>query len=310
LDARLRADPMNSVPAKESKTRVFFKRTASTLGMWGLVAAGFASRLDWAYLVLIAALMVLASVEYYRMLRESRAAGFPRFGMAAAVAFATASGWFLWADGAVPPGWDGAAVIAVLIGAFGLQLRHPIEGRRPLEAVAFTLAGFVYIALMFGFAARLVFVVPGPGEVPGAMVLLWLVAVTKFTDMGAYILGSAIGRHKMIPRVSPGKTWEGFVGALLFAQLAACGLYAFFGDDMPEFATGLHVLGGWPAVVGLGFGVALLAVIGDLAESVIKRSLGAKDSGHMLPGIGGALDLVDSLCFTAPALYFYLIWTL
>ena len=77
---------------------------------------------------------------------------------------------------------------------------------------------------------------------------------------------------------------------------------------MAGFATGLHVLGGWPHVIGLSIAMALLAVVGDLAESVVKRSLGAKDSGSMLPGIGGSLDLIDSLCFTAPVVYFYLKW--
>jgi phosphatidate cytidylyltransferase len=119
--------------------------------------------------------------------------------------------------------------------------------------------------------------------------------------MGAYITGSLIGRHKMIPHISPAKTWEGFAGALFFAQLAACGLYAL----LPEQLAALH---SWPHVIALGFLLAILAVIGDLAESVVKRSLHAKDSGNMLPGIGGGLDLIDSICFTAPALYFYLVW--
>ena len=72
----------------------------------------------------------------------------------------------------------------------------------------------------------------------------------------------------------------------------------------------LAVLGGWGHVVLLGLLLAVLAVLGDLAESVVKRALQAKDSGRMLPGIGGALDLIDSICFTAPALYFYLQWVL
>jgi phosphatidate cytidylyltransferase len=158
--------------------------------------------------------------------------------------------------------------------------------------------------------ARLLFLVPGPGLTPGgavgghgAYLLLWLLAVTKFTDMGAYITGSMIGRHKMIPHVSPGKTWEGFGGALLFSQIAACGLYALFPSQLFFFQK-------WGHVVCLGFILAVLAVIGDLAESVVKRALGAKDSGKMLPGIGGSLDLIDSICFTAPALFFYLKWVL
>src|SRR5690606_38715868 len=148
--------------------------------------------------------------------------------------------------------------------------------------------GFIYLAFLFNFAARLVFMLPAETvervSTPGAFVLLWLIAVTKFTDMGAYIVGSMIGRHKMIPHVSPGKTWEGFGGALFFSQLAGCGLFALF----PQH---LAILGGWGHVIALGFILAILAVIGDLAESVVKRSVNAKDSGRMLPGIGGALDL-------------------
>ena len=121
--------------------------------------------------------------------------------------------------------------------------------------------------------------------------------------MGAYIVGSMIGRHKMIPHVSPGKTWEGFGGALLFSQLAACGLYLLFPEQLGIFHH-------WGHVVALGFILSILAIIGDLAESVVKRAIHAKDSGSMLPGIGGSLDLIDSICFTAPALYFYLKWVL
>jgi phosphatidate cytidylyltransferase len=169
-----------------------------------------------------------------------------------------------------------------------------------------SVGGFVYIPVLFGFAVKLLALDPAwlaDGRVapPAAMLLLWLLAVTKFSDMGAYLTGSLVGRHKMIPHVSPGKTWEGFAGGLVFSQLAGSGLYALFPQ---HFA----VIGGWGHVIALGFLLGVLAVIGDLAESVVKRSLGAKDSGRMLPGIGGALDLIDSICFTAPALYCYLLW--
>ena len=82
------------------------------------------------------------------------------------------------------PGWfDGIAIFAALAGTFILQLRHPIRGSEPLQAVASNVLGFVYVAFLFNFAARIVFLVPGPGQVPGAMVLLWMIAVTKFSDM-------------------------------------------------------------------------------------------------------------------------------
>jgi phosphatidate cytidylyltransferase len=116
--------------------------------------------------------------------------------------------------------------------------------------------------------------------------------------MGAYLTGMAIGRHPLIPHISPKKTWEGFFGALAFSLLASLGLFKL----MPGHLTALT----WTHAVVLGLLLGFAAVIGDLAESIVKRSTGAKDSGGLLPGIGGALDLIDSLLFTAPLMFFYL----
>lgn len=296
-------------PPSSSRTIIFARRSASTVVLWALVATIFFSRWSWAYLGLVGLLAIIATVEYFRMLRAAAVAGFPRFGILLASAYCA----ILYASflrGQAPPAdLDAVAICIALTGAFALQLRQPVRGVGSLLAVAATVLGFIYIAFLFNFAARLIFIVPGWNETPGrigehaAYLLLWLLAVTKFTDMGAYITGSVIGRHKLIPHVSPGKTWEGFGGALLFAQLAGCGLFA-------AFPAPLSMLGHYGHVIALGFLLAVLAVFGDLAESVLKRALNAKDSGHILPGIGGALDLIDSLCLTAPALYFYLQWIL
>ncbi len=298
-----------TTPPAPSKAIVFVRRTASTLGLWALVASIFVSRWAWAYLGLVGVLAIIATIEYFKMLRAAGVRCHPRFGVVLALAYCGCLyGGFV--RGTAPqPALDGLAVFIALAGSFALELRHPIRGLESLVAVAANVLGFIYIALLFNFTAQVTFMVPGGNTVPGvvgeqgAFLLLWLLAVTKFTDMGAYITGSIIGRHKMIPHVSPGKTWEGFAGALVFAQLAACGLYAAFPAKLAFFGDRVHV-------IVLGFLLAVLAVIGDLAESVVKRALGAKDSGRMLPGIGGSLDLIDSVCFTAPALYFYLKWFL
>jgi phosphatidate cytidylyltransferase len=287
------------------KAAVFARRSFSTLMLWALVAAVFASQRVWAYLALITLLAVVSCIEYFRMLRAARIDCFSGFGIALALAYCVGLHAFHMAGVQAPDWLDGLAVFVALAGAFTLQLTRPLRGIESLQSVAFTLLGFVYIAVFFNFAARLLFITPdafeSPGKVgqAGALLLVWLLAVTKFTDMGDYLTGSLIGRHKMIPHVSPAKTWEGFAGALAFAQLAACGLPCLFPQLLP-------VLGGWGHAVALGFILALLAVVGDLAESIVKRALNAKDSGRMLPGIGGALDLIDSVCFTAPALYLYL----
>ena len=282
-----------------SKATVFLRRGFSTLLLWGIVAAIFASMIPAAYLGLVAVLILISTLEYFRMLRADGVKCFPRFGMLMAAAYCGIAYWHLLKGGKdISASLDACAVFIAVTGAFTLQLRYSIKGIEALLSVAANLLGFLYIAYLFSFAARISFGLPGDGAVPGAFVLLWLLAVTKFSDMGAYITGSLIGKHKMIPHISPAKTWEGFGGAILFSQLAACGLYAL----MPEKLSPLH---SWPHVIALGFMLSILAVIGDLAESVVKRSLHAKDSGNMLPGIGGGLDLIDSICFTAPALWFY-----
>jgi phosphatidate cytidylyltransferase len=112
------------------------------------------------------------------------------------------------------------------------------------------------------------------------------------------VVGSLIGRHKMIPRVSPGKTWEGFGGAIAGSVLASLLFAHFAGGHLPGMNR-VHAI----VLAGL-LGVA--AVIGDLIESIFKREAGVKDSGRILPGIGGVLDLLDSLLFNAPIMYLYL----
>ena len=296
--------------AVPSKARVFVRRAGSTLMLWGMVGVTFASMRSWAYLGLLGLLTVVATREYYQMLRVAGLRSFPRFGLALAVGYCgVLYAGLLRNSGGILASWDLFAVCLAIIAAFILEMRGPIRLADSLVAVTVTLCGFIYIAFLFNFAAKLLFLAPGwqvgTGRVaqPAAVLLLWLLAVTKFTDMGAYIVGSLIGRHKLIPHVSPGKTWEGLGGALVFSQLAGCGLYAALPQE-------LAVLGGWGHVIFLGLLLSALAVLGDLAESVVKRALQAKDSGRMLPGIGGALDLIDSICFTAPALYFYLQWVL
>lgn len=297
--ASLRAVTTEQPKPAASKSAVFLRRGFSTLLLWAVVAAIFWSMVPAAYLGLIGVLAVISTIEYFRMLRGADVKCFPRFGLILALAYCgIAYSHFLKGGKDIPSALDAVAVFIAITGAFTLQLRYPIKGIEALLAVAANLLGFLYIAYLFNFAARISFGLPGEGAVPGAFVLLWLIAVTKFTDMGAYITGSLIGKHKMIPHISPGKTWEGFGGAIVFAQLAACGLYALLPGQ-------LAALNSWPHVIALGFLLAILAVVGDLAESVVKRALHAKDSGNMLPGIGGGLDLIDSICFTAPALWFY-----
>ena len=293
---------------KKSKSQVFAARLFSTLLLWAAVTGMFLSDSPWAFAGFMVLLGAAASREYYAMAKNANFPCLYKWGFITSALYLVGVGFLLASEGSAAlekvSVISGAAVAFVVISSFIIQLKDPIVGEKSLISVAATTIGFLYIAFLFGFMARLCFIEPSiDGGVPGKWLIIWMVAVTKFTDMGAYITGSLIGKHKMIPHVSPGKTWEGFFGALVWAQLAGCGLYALLPGE-------LSILGGWHHVVILGFILALLAVVGDLAESIIKRCLNAKDSGKTLPGIGGALDLIDSLCFTAPALYFYILWVI
>jgi len=250
-----------------SKALVFCRRFGSTLLLWGLVGLAFWSMKTWAYLGLIALLTVVGTREWSRMAAGAGLRCCGRLGTWLAVIYcaglhaALAGAWQPWA------GWELALVGLALCGAFMVQLREPVRGTATLTEVALALAGFVYVAVLFNYSAKLLFFLPewrqGGGVIatPAAFLVLWLVAVTKFSDMGAYLTGSLVGRHKMIPHISPGKTWEGFAGGLAFSQLAACGLFALF----PQHLT---VLGGWGHVLLLGLVPAVPPRLRALAGGV------------------------------------------
>ncbi|WP_236624889.1 phosphatidate cytidylyltransferase [Rhodopirellula sp. SWK7] len=129
----------------------------------------------------------------------------------------------------------------------------------------------------------------------GLAALLSMIAITKSTDAGAYFTGKSIGRRKLIPRLSPGKTWEGSIGGVVVATLvaAACIAFLFPAISGPDSAPPLGL-----ALV-LGPLLAICGMVGDLAESLVKRACGAKDSGNLLPGLGGVWDVTDSLIFAS-----------
>ena len=183
-----------------------------------------------------------------------------------------------------------------VLGVFTLLLFRPLDGKTTLWAMLGAVFSFLYVPFLFNFVTRVLFM-PSNGEQYGAY-LIYLLLVSKFTDAGAYLTGTLWGKHKAIPHISPGKTWEGLAGGVLTALAVGFSVQAIMHESLSAL-TPVHV-------VATSLLLALGAVIGDLAESIIKRCLGKKDSGAMLPGIGGALDLIDSLCFTAPMMYLYI----
>ena len=289
----------------KSKARVFAERLFSTVLLIAVVGGTFVSMNPWAFMALMAVLSIAASFELFRMIGQSDTVCQKRWGMVLSVLYTLALAGTLACGGhdalAMVGNLDTSFIAFAVLSTFILQLRDPVVGDKSLLSVATTVLSVLYVPFLFGFLGKILFVPDSADLSQGVLLLVWLVAVTKITDIGAYCTGSLIGKHKMIPHISPGKTWQGFFGALVWALVTGSAIYYFNSET-------LSVLGGWTHVIILSIILPLLTVVGDLAESVIKRSLAAKDSGNTLPGIGGALDLIDSLCFTAPALYFYLLW--
>jgi phosphatidate cytidylyltransferase len=162
-------------------------------------------------------------------------------------------------------------------------------------AAGFLAAAAIGLPLAFMVSLR---VLGGAGPV-GLIPLVSMVAVVKGGDIAAYVVGSSIGRCRMAPRISPGKTWEGAA-----ASIAASTLVAWLLLEASGWTTA-RPWGGWP-VYGLTIGLA--GMLGDLSESLVKRELGVKDSGRMLGGLGGFLDVVDAPLFAAPVAW--LLWAL
>ncbi len=141
------------------------------------------------------------------------------------------------------------------------------------------------------------------GIAEGAALVVTLLVLTELNDVAQYVWGKALGRHKIIPKVSPGKTWEGFLGGMATTLVVSFLLIPFL---LPHLsAEGALSIDWWIFVLLIGLAISLGGFFGDVTESAVKRDLGIKDSGTLIPGHGGILDRVDSLIFTAP-LFFHI----
>ena len=211
-------------------------------------------------------------------------------------------------DGVVGP-LSLAALVIVLLFTAAIWARG-VEGK-PLGAVATTALGAVYTGglLSFGYAIRYHDYAFAPAALPiagktisvpsGALLVLLPVLLAWASDIGAFVVGRAIGRHKLIPSVSPGKTVEGAIGGLAACMLLAWAYAQFFLRP----TTQLNFR--WAPLGALAFGAlaSVAAQVGDLVESLLKREAGVKDSSHLIPGHGGVLDRLDSLFFVLPVSY-------
>jgi phosphatidate cytidylyltransferase len=282
---------------------MFFRRMISFVVLWGIVLGAMFSGntivSNSVFLIIMVALAGLGLAEFYGMMAKRGLVCFRRWGILGGMLLIV--GTFLhctgklgiWGTAARPNDFETGFLILFVLGLCLLQLRST-DSTVGITSTAATLFGLMYVAWLLNFIQKINFF----PNVNGPFYVLYFILVTKFSDSGAYAVGSLIGKHKMIPRISPGKTWEGFGGALAVSTGASV-LFWWLARGRLAGMTLVH------AIV-LGIILSSAAVVGDLIESVFKREAGVKDSGRFLPGIGGILDLLDSLLFNAPLMYLYL----
>src|ERR1700712_1608996 len=207
----------------------FILRFASTIAMWSVALAIIFSGYEVGFFVLSASLGLTSLWEFSGM-RDHK--GLPNFKITAMVCgLIMLCGSFYYFSKVGPAqsyDFEMAVLLGFLLTVFTRQMFESLRDDAPLRTVAYTLFGLLYVLWLYNFITKIVYVVPRSptGAVTGQFYVLYLIAITKFSDMGAYLTGSVIGRHQMVPHISPKKTWEGFCGALVFSLLASWGLVA------------------------------------------------------------------------------------
>ena len=251
--------------------------------------------LGGAWIALVVALAVIvAGIEAFRLLTAAGHASMPVLGVALAIIVALGDSLTQL------PGGSGLLLVGLGVVLVGMGALTRLDPREGLAVFATTTFGALYVGLL-GFVARLGATgaavdptAPLGGLGPDRAWILALVLVVWAFDTFAYLVGRRFGRHAFMQHISPSKTLEGVVGGAVAAAIVGAVVVALLGR---------------PWLLGLGFGllVGAAAQAGDLAESMLKRAAGAKESGTLIPGHGGLLDRVDSFLFAAPVAYFYVV---
>jgi len=243
------------------------------------------------FVALIAIAVVLALAEFYSLASKIGAKPQALAGYAAALVVVAS---FVYDE----PRLAIAALSALVIGSLAAAVFKPDEVKESLLSVSASVFGVIYVSLLAGCLAG-VRMIPDTfaglgGTHFSSKLITTFFAIVMMTDTGAYYTGRTIGRHKLAPRISPGKTIEGSAGGFVAAVAAGLLCRLIFFHELPISHALL-----------LASAIGALGQIGDLAESMLKRSANVKDSGKLLPGHGGVLDRIDSILFCAPLLYFY-----
>ena len=310
MPPRAQADPCQAKTSSPHLLAALGGRIVSSSILIGLVLSTLFAFPLWTFALVVTGFVAAALYEFFTMVRHRGILVHRPLSIGLGVVFTGLVAWrSLVEPGLVPtpvlgPGataiswmWDifwPATIVIIFIRQFTRE--NTFEA---LGGLATTLFGLAYVAALFSY----LFYIRTADPTQGAWLILFLILVTKMGDVGAYTVGNLIGRHTLILRISPRKTIEGFVGAVLFSGATSVLAGSLLGHQ--------HIFG-QPAsrllLFVLGLLLGLIGQLGDLAESLLKRDCQVKDAGTLMPGLGGVLDVIDSLLFTAPLFYGFLIY--
>ena len=253
-----------------------------------LIASILISWLWWLFVALAAASMVLALWEFYLLTKRVQLKPDPVPGFVAGAALITISlSNQLWLNFLL-------FLLVIIVLVIVSLIRATFKGApfdKMIASTGATVLGVLYVALL---GTHLVMIRAGLQPQLAAHLLSFFFLVLMGSDAGAYYTGRALGKHKLAPSISPGKTWEGAVGGVVAALAMATLAHFWFFRELPLKWT-----------LPLAFTMSIVGIFGDLVESALKRSASAKDAANILPGHGGLLDRLDSLLFNAPLLYYF-----
>ena len=249
--------------------------------------------IDWACVLLVTALTIGGLYEFFYMLKKKGIPIYSYFGIFIGM-FIPLSIFFRFE---LTKNWELLFTVLAFLTILMLQFARK-DNSNAIVGISTTMFGIFFISWLFSFLIKIRLLIDGVG---GIKLLYFILLVTKAGDIGALLIGSWLGKHPLLPRISPNKSIEGSLGSFTFSMTMALVCRSFLPDSIP-FSFWQVVL------IGAFFGG--LGQLGDLSESLIKRDCNVKDSGKLLPGMGGILDVIDSLLFSAPAFYLYISSTL
>lgn len=295
------------------------KRTLYGVGVGALaILAIFYLPLWTAFCVMMLLSAVLMS-EFYALFKAADPPFpiFDRFGIACGLALLTVVFFDALPNWPNPPcsdlaNWERFVIFMTIAVVMMRQFPQKLN-TQPIMTIAGTLFGVFYVAYLLTFMLRLAIGFdPGatlhtPLGPAGRFLILFLLVNVKISDAGAYFVGCRFGKRKLFTRISPKKTWEGLYGGIVAGMASGVGIFACMGTANGVWWNryfGTVHLTVWE-ILGLGILLTVFGAVGDLVESLIKRAVDVKDSGRIIPGMGGFLDMFDSILYTAPILYFY-----